>query len=243
MYLLVLGANSYIAQAIARKFADAERANLYLASRKLSLLQKKARDIEIRYPVKAVPLFFDAVDYGSHIEFYNRLDPKPEGVVLAFGYLGDQDLAQRSFHEAKRIVEANFIGAVSILEVVAADFEKRGHGFFIGISSAAGDRGRQSNYIYGSAKSALNTYLSGLRNRLHAKNIHVMTVLPGFVRTKMTDNLKLPGLLTAEPEAVAEDVYKGYQKGRDIVYTKWFWRWIMFIIRAIPEKVFKRTNI
>lgn len=243
MYLLVLGANSYIAQAIARKFAETEKANLYLASRKLSLLQKKARDIEIRYAVKAVPLFFDATDYGSHIEFYNRLDPKPEGVVLAFGYLGDQELAQRNFHEAKRIIETNFLGAVGILEVIAADFEKRGHGFFIGISSTAGDRGRQSNYIYGSAKSALSTYLSGLRNRLYAKNIPVMTVLPGFVRTKMTDNLKLPGLLTADPEEVAEDVYKGYKKGRDIIYTKWFWRWIMFIVRAIPEKVFKRTNI
>jgi len=242
MYLLVLGANSEVAQEIARKFAQAERANLYLASRDLELLQKGAHDIEIRYQVEAKSIFFDALDYASHAEFYEKLNPKPDGVILAFGYLGDQQKAQEDFYEAKKIIETNFLGAVSILEIIATDFERRHHGFIIGISSVAGERGRQSNYIYGSAKGALAVYLSGLRNRLYKHNVQVITLLPGFIRTKMTETLELPELLLSEPAEVAEDVYKAYQKGKDIVYTKWFWKWIMLVIKLMPEIVFKRLN-
>ncbi len=243
MILLLLGANSDIAKAIARKFAQAEQADLYLASRHLKALEKKAKDMEIRYQVEAKPLFFDATDYSSHLEFYENLHPKPDGVVLAFGYLGYQGKAQRDFREVEQIVEANFLGAASILEIVAADFEKRGHGFIIGISSVAGERGRQSNYIYGAAKGALTIYLSGLRNRLFNKNIRVLTVLPGYVHTKMTEGLDLPGPLTAEVEQLADDVYKAYKKGKDIIYCKWFWKWIMFIMKAVPERLFKRFRL
>jgi short-subunit dehydrogenase len=243
MNLLVLGANSDIARAIARRFAETEQANLYLASRQLETLRKKAKDIEIRYQVEVRALFFDATDYDSHLEFYQSLDPKPDGVVVAFGYLGDQLKAQHDFQEVERIVETNFLGAVSILGIVGPDFEKRGHGFIIGISSVAGQRGRQSNYVYGSAKGGLTVYLSGLRNRLCKHNVRVITVLPGFVQTKMTDNLNLPGLLTAKPEEVAEDIYGAYKKGKDVVYSKWFWKWIAFIIESIPEPLFKRLRL
>jgi short-subunit dehydrogenase len=130
-----------------------------------------------------------------------------------------------------------------MLEVIAADFEERGHGMIIGISSVAGERGRQSNYIYGSAKAGFNAYLSGLRNRLSKRGVHVMTVLPGFINTKMTASLDLPGLLTAQPEEVAEDIYKAFQKKKNFLYTKWFWRWIMLIIKYIPEPVFKRMGL
>ncbi len=241
MHLLVLGANSDIALAIARLFAQVESATLYLASRNMERLTRKAKDLEIRYQIRAVPLYFDATDYASHQEFYRTLDPKPDGVILAFGYLGLQERAQRVFQEAKSVVETNYLGAVSILEIIASDFEKRGFGFIIGISSVAGVRGRQSNYIYGSAKGALTVYLGGLRNRLFKHNVHVLTVLPGFVRTRMTEGLELPGMLTAEPEDVAEDVYKAYKKGKDIIYSKWFWRFIIRITTAIPETIFKRT--
>jgi len=243
MNILVLGANSDIAYAIAKKFAGEKKAGIYLASREMKTLQKKIKDLEIRFDVCATALSFDALAYDSHQAFYDTLNPKPDGVILAFGYLGDQEKAQREFKEAQKIIETNFTGSVSILEIVAADFQQRGKGFIIGIGSVAGERGRQSNYIYGSAKGAFSLYLSGLRNRLFSKNIHVMTVLPGFVQTKMTDHMDLPEILTALPEEVAENVYSAFKKSKNIIYTKWIWRWIMAIITHIPEFLFKRMKL
>ena len=243
MHLLILGANSDVAHAVAKKFAQTEKAHLYLASRDLELLDKRVKDIEIRYQVRAEALYFDATDYASHLIFYERLQPKPDGVVLAFGYLGDQASAQENFQEARKIFDINFLGAVSILEIIVADFDKKGHGFIIGFSSVAGERGRQSNYLYGAAKGALTVYLSGLRNRLSKRRVHIMTVIPGFVQTKMTEHLALPEKLLAQPEEVADDVHRAYQKGKDVVYSKWIWKWIMAVIRIIPERIFKRLRI
>jgi len=243
MHVLILGANSDVAQALARKFAQAERPQLTLASRDLELLEKQGRDLEIRFQVKARPVYFDATDFASHAGFYDSLDPKPDVVVLAFGYLGDQKRGQEDFGEAQRIIAVNFLGAVSILEIIARDFEARGHGFIIGISSVAGERGRQSNYLYGAAKGALALYLGGLRNRLHPRGVRVLTVLPGFVATKMTEHLDLPAKLLATPEEVADDVYRAYKKGKEIVYTKGLWKWIMRVIKMIPEKIFKRLSL
>jgi short-subunit dehydrogenase len=107
----------------------------------------------------------------------------------------------------------------------------------------AGDRGRQSNYVYGSAKAGLTAFLSGLRNRLAGKGVHVMTVKPGFVRTKMTENLDLPDALTASPEQVADAVFRGMEKRRSTVYILWMWRWIMLIIRHIPEFIFRKMKL
>jgi len=243
MHVLILGANSDMAQALARKFARAERPQLTLASRDLELLEKQGRDLEIRFQVKARPVYFDATDFASHAGFYDSLDPKPDVVVLAFGYLGDQKRGQEDFGEAQRIIAVNFLGAVSILEIIARDFEARGHGFIIGISSVAGARGRRSNYLYGAAKGALALYLGGLRNRLHPRGVRVLTVLPGFVATKMTEHLELPARLLATPEAAADDVYRAYKKGQEIVYTKGVWKWIMRVIKMIPEKIFKRLSL
>jgi len=183
------------------------------------------------------------LDYAGHPDFYHNLDPKPDAVVFTAGYLGDQGLAQKDFGETRKIIETNFLGAVSILEIIAADFEAKGRGLIIGVSSVAGERGRQSNYLYGAAKSALTTFLSGLRNRLYPSHVRVMTVLPGFVRTRMTEGMKLPKVLIIEPGQVAEDVYRATKTGKDIVYTGWFWRWIMKIIRNIPETIFKKMNL
>ena len=243
MNLLILGANSDIAYAIANQFAKQEKSDLYLASRNLELLDKKVEDLKIRHDVKVRAFEFDAGAYETHADFYHRLDPKPDVVVMAFGYLGDQAIAQENFNETRRIIDTNYTGAVSLLEVIAADFEKRGAGCIIGISSVAGDRGRQSNYIYGSAKGAFSTYLDGLRNRLNRSKVHVMTVKPGFVNTKMTADLNLPGLLTAATGQVAQDIYQAYLKSKNTLYTLWFWRWIMVIIRMIPEPIFKRMQL
>jgi decaprenylphospho-beta-D-erythro-pentofuranosid-2-ulose 2-reductase len=243
MNLLILGANSAVAQELGKLFAQNEHANIVMGSRTMDLLEKSCTDIKIRYNVEAKYVLFDATDYDSHISIYEKLDPKPDGIVLAFGYLGDQDLAQQDFREARKIIETNYLGAVSILEIIAADFARRNHGFIIALSSVAGDRGRQSNYLYGSAKGALTIYLSGLRNRLYKNNVRVIAVLPGMIRTKMTDHLDLPDRLLAEPEEIAQDIYQGFKKGKDIIYTKWYWKIIMTIIKLIPEKIFKMMSL
>ena len=241
-HILILGATSDIAKALAHKFAD-QGYNLTLAARESERLAEVVTDLEIRHNVKAEAVEFDALSYESHANFYNNLTAKPDVVVCVFGYLGNQQAAQSEFSEAEQIINANYTGAVSIVNIIANDFEQRKSGSIVGISSVAGDRGRQSNYLYGSAKAALTAYLSGLRNRLSKSNVHVITVKPGFVRTKMTSGLPLPGPVTAKPEQVANDVFKAYQKQSNQVYTLWMWQYLMLIIRHIPEPIFKRMSL
>jgi len=241
-YVLIIGAKSDIAKATAREYAK-NGYDLYLAARNSNELEEFAKDVTVRTQrtVKIVEL--NILDYKSHQAFYDRLEEKPLGVISAIGYLGDQEKAQSDFDEAQQIMDTNYTGVVSLFNIIADDFENRRSGFMVGISSVAGDRGRKSNYIYGSAKAALTAYLSGLRNRLYDAQVHVMTVKPGFVATKMTEGMDLPEKLTARPEEVAEDIYNAQQKGKSVIYTKWIWRWVMLIIRNIPEFQFKKMSI
>ena len=147
------------------------------------------------------------------------------------------------FNETKTVIDSNFTGIVSILNIFANYFEEKEGGFIVAVSSVAGDRGRRSNYIYGSAKAALTTYLSGLRNRLCSKNVNVMTVTPGFVATKMTKNLDLPDLITVSPSYVGKKIFKMQQKKSDQIYIPGYWYFIMLFIKLIPERVFKKLNI
>jgi len=241
-WLLVLGANSDIAVVTARRFAK-EGWNVYLASRGMSNLLNAAADLRLRYEVEVKEVPFDATDFNTHSNFYAELQPKPSGVLVAFGYLGDQSEAQNRFSVARKIIESNYLGAVSVLEVIAEDFEMKGSGFIVGISSVAGDGGRASNYIYGSAKAGFSAYLSGLRHRLYKSGVHVMTVKPGFVSTKMTAGMDLPKRLLATPFEVAEIIYRGVQASRNTVYVKKVWRLIMLVITHLPEKIFKKTNL
>jgi decaprenylphospho-beta-D-erythro-pentofuranosid-2-ulose 2-reductase len=241
-WLLVLGAKSDIGKAVAHKFAQ-NGFDIMLAARDNRDLENDIKDLKIRFGIRAIALQFDALDTGSHNNLLKDLPDRPSGVVCVVGYLGDQKIAELDFKEARRIIDTNYTGCVSALNVIANDFELRNEGFIIGISSAAGERGRQSNYIYGSAKAAFTAYLSGLRNRLSKTKVHVMTVKPGFVKTKMTEKMDLPPLLTAQPDEVAGDIYKAWKNGRDVIYTKWFWRYIMMIIRNIPERIFKKLNL
>ncbi len=243
MNILILGANSDIGYAIAKEFSQTEKATIHLASRNQDQLNKKKLDLKSRYSVDVYTYSFDGSNYHSHHDFYQSLRSKPDVVIVSFGYLGNQQTAQDDFKEAHKIIESNYIGVTSILEVIANDMEKNRHGCIIGISSVAGDRGRQSNYLYGSAKAGLTAYLSGLRNRLKASNVSVITVLPGFARTKMTQDLDLPEKLTASPEKIAKDVYIAYKKNKPVIYTLWIWRYIMIIIKMIPEKIFIKLNI
>ncbi|RMF02661.1 MAG: SDR family oxidoreductase [Chloroflexi bacterium] len=241
-HVLILGAASDMAQALAYKFA-AEGFDITLAARNSGRLADVAPDLEIRHGISAGVAEFDALGFAGHADFYTNLPHPPDVVICVFGYLGTQETAQSNFAEAKKIIDTNYTGAVSILNIVANDFEQRGSGTIIGISSVAGDRGRQSNYLYGSAKAAFTAYLSGLRNRLAKKNVHVLTVKPGFVRTKMTAGMPLPGPVTAKPSRVAADVFAAFQKQRNVVYTMRIWQLIMLLIRHIPEPIFKRLNL
>ena len=240
--ILILGATSDMAQAIAKKYAG-EGWNLILAARNLAMLEPVAGDLSVRSNAEVSMVEFDAKDFQSHQKFYDALSIKPDAVICVFGYMGDQIKARTDFEEVQKTINVNYTGMVSILNIVAADFEKRGQGSIAAVSSVAGDRGRQSNYIYGSSKAGLTAYLAGLRNRLVASGVHVMTVKPGFCRTKMTENLELPSALTAEPEQVANAIFQGLEKKRNTVYTLWMWRWIMLMIRHIPEFIFKKMGM
>ncbi len=241
-YILILGAKSDIGKAVAHSFAE-KGFNLYLAGRNKGEISKEAGDIRLRHNVECEALEFDALNVESHNRFYSALKEKPEGVIVVFGYLGNHDKAKQDFQETRRIIDSNFTGAVSILNIVAEDFEKRKSGVIAGISSVAGDRGRQSNYFYGAAKAALTAYLSGLRQRLSKSNVHVLTIKPGFVATRMTEGMALPPALTATPRHVARDILKAYIKRKNVIYTSSVWRLIMLIIRHIPEAIFKKTQI
>ncbi len=240
--VLILGASSDIARAIARKFGS-EGWSLLLAGRDVELLSRDAADFRLRYKVDVEAFGFDAVAFESHARFWDSLPGKPEGVICVFGYLGGQKVSERNWDEAKKAIDTNFTGAVSILNIAANDFEERKSGFIIGISSVAGDRGRMSNYIYGSAKAGFTAYLSGLRARLSKSEVKVMTVKPGFVATRMTEGMSTPALLTATPQQVAADVMRAYKRGKPVVYTRWFWKYIMLIIVHIPERVFRKLKL
>jgi len=156
--------------------------------------------------------------------------------------LGDQAKAQVIWDEARLILETNFTGCVSALNILANHFELKRTGFICAITSVAGDRGRQSNYHYGAAKAGLSVYLQGLRNRLFPAGVNVITVKPGFVDTRMTYGR--PGLfLLASPESVAQGIFRAIVKGKSVVYLPWFWRPIMLIVRSIPETIFKRLKM
>lgn len=240
--VLIIGGTSDIGFAIAKEFSH-NGFDITLLGRDNDRLKSNASDLNIRYGVNADYYFLDIENLTSIDEFLNQYNQSPDGIVYTIGYLGNQPLAQNDFEEAKKLMDINFTNAMKLLNHFANQFEQRQSGFMIGISSVAGDRGRQSNYIYGAAKAALTTYLSGLRNRLASKNVQVITVKPGFVRTKMTAGLPLSNLMTAEPEAVAHDVVKSLKHHKDVIYTKSLWKYIMCVIKALPEKIFKKTNL
>lgn len=241
-YILILGAGSGIAKALGYIFAK-NGYNIYLAGRNSEELSSYAGKLEEEFQIKADVLLFDALDFSSHRAFYSNLKEKPFGIVCTFGYLGDQKKAQEDFFETLKIINTNYTGCVSILDIIANDLEQRRQGFIIGISSVAGDRGRRSNYIYGSAKAGFTAYLSGLRSRLFKSNVQVLTVKPGFIATKMTEKLNLPEKLTINPDVAANDIFTALQKKKDVIYTKHIWKYIMFIIKYIPERVFKRLAL
>lgn len=240
--VLLLGASSDMAMAIAKKFA-AEGYNIQLAARSISRLSALQSDITVRYKVSCTLHEFNALQFDGHQAFFDELPIKPDITFCIFGYLGENETARKDWRETEKIIHTNYTGAVSILNVVSNYYTQQHKGVIAGISSVAGERGRQSNYMYGSAKAGFTAYLSGLRNRMFPEGVHVVSIQPGFVYTRMTENLKLPPLLTATPEDIADGAYKAVIKKKNTVYIKWFWKWIMMIIKLVPEPVFKKLKL
>jgi len=243
--VLILGATSGIARAVCHGLAR-QKHDLVLAGRDLEELRKIAADLNLRHGVRTETLHFDALDFAGHPAFFQdcvkAAGGSLHGVVLCHGYLAPQATAQQDFDEARRMIDVNYTSAVSVLEQAAAYLETQKSGFLCAISSVAGDRGRQSNYLYGSTKAALNVYLEGLRVRMAKAGVSVTTVKPGFVDTRMTRGMK--GMfLVAQPERVARDICRAIRRGRAVVYTPWFWWGIMTIIRRIPDFLFKRMKL
>lgn len=241
--VLILGPTSAIARATAVAFAK-QQYNIYLAGRDLEENSRIASDLTIRFNIKVYQGFFDAEKIDTHQAFFTNVLNETGGIVgivYAIGYMTDS-AAMRNTQQLQRITTINFTAAASILSISADYFESQNNGFIIGISSVAGDRGRQSNYPYGAAKGALSIFLQGLRNRLTPSNVRVITIKPGFVDTAMT--FGLPGLfLVASPDKVGMVIANTINKKKDIVYVPWFWRYIMLIIKSIPEFIFKKLKL
>lgn len=249
-FYLVAGGTSAMARAIGLRIAE-RGDGLVLAGRDLTACGRAARDIEIRSGSPCLSMVLDITDVAAMPAFLKQLEEaihaengELHGLILAAGTLGDEAAAQAGNTAAQQsIFASNFTGPAALLEHVAAILSARGRGEIVAIGSVAGDRGRQSNYTYGSAKGALHLFAQGLRNRLYAKGVHVLTVKPGFTHTPMTAGMALPELLTGTPESVARDVMRALERRRDVIYTGGIWRWIMFAIRCIPERVFKRMSL
>ena len=243
--VVILGPTSAIARAVAGELAAKGHA-LVLAGRDTEEIETIATDLRVRHavPVHAIP--WDATYFDTHAERVEAcaelLDGSIEGVVLCSGYMPEQEDAQTDWDTARRTIEVTYTGSVSMLNLFATRFESQRRGFICAIGSVAGDRGRQSNYLYGSAKAGLSAYLEGLRNRMFHAGVHVLTVKPGFVDTAMTWGLD--GMfLMASPETVGRRIVRAIEKRRNVLYVPWFWRYIMLIIRHIPESVFKRMRM
>lgn len=240
--VLILGAASDMARATARAFAAKGHA-IQLAAREAPRLEGDKADLETRYGVTVTLHSFDATDIAGHAAFIDALPEVPQVAVCAVGTMGEQAENAADPQRAAEVMRANFEGPATLLGEIANRMEARGSGTIVGISSVAGLRGRASNYVYGSAKAGFTAFLSGLRNRLAQKGVHVVTVLPGFVATAMTEGMDLNPKLTAQPAEVADAIVKAVETGRNVVYVRRIWQVIMAIIRTIPEPIFKKTSL
>lgn len=241
---VIIGATSAIAEETARLLAD-QGDTLLLVARNQQRLEAVSSDLRVRSGTQVETLVADVNDYHRHEEIISTATQQLGGLdvlLIAHGTLPDQSACQQSFDETRRELETNALSVISLLTLAAEHFEAQRSGTIAAISSVAGDRGRKNNYIYGSAKGMVSLFMQGLRNRLHAAGVQVLTIKPGFVDTPMTEAFD-KGLLWASPQRVAHDINRAIGRGCDIIYTPWFWRYIMLIIRLTPERLFKRLSL
>ncbi|MDH5369267.1 MAG: SDR family oxidoreductase [Gammaproteobacteria bacterium] len=242
--ILILGATSAIAKHTARLFA-ADEHNLYLVARNKDKLSSMKQDMLVRGAKDVNYESLDLADDKQHEKLVSRVTETmgPIDIVLiAYGTLTEQNSSSANYANTLKELQINCLSVISLLTILANQFEQQKSGSIAVITSPSGDRGRQSNYIYGTAKGALTIFLQGLRNRLTKSNVHVLTIKPGFVDTPMTKDFK-KGFLWVNPDVISKGIYNAIKKKKEVVYLPFFWRYIMFIIRIIPEKIFKHLKL
>ncbi|MEQ1352660.1 MAG: SDR family oxidoreductase [Candidatus Acidiferrum sp.] len=242
--VVILGATSGIAQEVQRMLIK-EGVELLLVARNSERLLAIAADLGTRGAVNVATLAADLADVSAHENLLAHVQeqlPEFDTILLAYGTRLDQEQCRHSVPMALQELHTNFISAAALLTVFADYFEERKSGCIAAITSVAGERGRRSNYVYGSAKGALSLFLQGLRSRLYASGVRVITIKPGPVDTAMTDGME-KGSMFADPRDVAKDICRAMEKrSPEILYTPWKWKYVMAIVRAIPEGLFKRLN-
>lgn len=243
--VVIFGATSAVAVEVGRIYAQ-ERAHILLVGRREQALNDIAVDLETRGALQTTALVYDLADFTRHDELisaiFDNID-EPNTFLFANGTLPDQKACEESYDHALVAIEQNALSQISLLTRLANVVEQRKAGTIAVITSVAGDRGRQSNYIYGAAKGFLTRYIEGLGHRLAKSGVKVVDIKPGFIDTPMTKHLDKGGPLWATPEQVAEDIVKAINKGKHVKYTPWFWYFIMMVIRCVPTTIFKKTSL
>lgn len=242
--VLIIGGTSAIAVATARLFAR-QGDRLFLVGRTEQKLRVVADDLRMCGAEYVGTSVLDVNEFEQHVTMLQKAAKQLDGfdtALIAHGTLSDQNACEATFGEALGELRTNFISVISLLTHVANQFEQQGYGTIAVISSVAGDRGRQSNYLYGTAKGAISTFLQGLRARLHKAGVRVVTLKLGCVDTPMTAHMP-KHMLYAQPETVAKGIYRAINSKRDVTYIPWFWRPIMLIINSMPEQLFKRLQL
>jgi len=243
--IVVFGATSAIGQEVSRLHAP-HTSHFVLCARSVDKLEVVAADIRSRGDARVSTYVVDFGDPSSYSELVGEITAQSESVDAWYFFHGDlpeQQSCEASLTECKAAFQVNLLSILDLLNPIANYMEKQKSGAIVAVSSVAGDRGRKSNYVYGTAKGALSIYLQGLRNRLASSRVTVLDVRPGFVKTPMTAHLENDGVLWASPDTIAAEIVAGVEKKSDVIYTPGYWRLIMFVIRAIPEKLFKRLSL
>jgi hypothetical protein len=242
--ILIIGASSSIAEHCARLFA-ARGDSLYLVARNQEKLNSLQKDLSVRGAFKVLTYVMDANDCKSHSKMLDNAEVTLDGidtVLIAHGTLSNQKKCEQNAELTIQEINTNGLSAIALLTDIANRFEARGKGTSAVISSVAGDRGRSSNYVYGSAKAMVTTFTSGLRQRLYKSNVSVVTIMPGFVDTPMTAAFK-KGPLWATPSKAAKAIIKAIDKRNEEVYVPGFWGLVMLIVKLIPNGIFKKMNL
>ena len=241
--MIILGSNSEISQAFVEKALEANEkySTIYLFTSNKETTEKFAKHLDVKFLQQTEVIELDlraVIDYTKFDYISSDL------LFCATGYLGEG--TEEGLYDQKNtelIIDINYAKLVPVLTFFAKKMERQRAGTMIVLSSVAGERGRQSNFIYGSAKAGLTAYLSGLRNYMFERKVHVLTIKPGFMDTKMTEGLPLNPKLTATPKQAAEAIYKAYKSGKNVAYILPIWRIIMLIIKNIPEFIFKKLKL
>lgn len=242
--VLIVGASSAIAEATARLWA-ARGAALFLVGRNAARVETLAADLRVRGAASVGCFVMDATDRAAHAAMVEAASAALGGLdvaLIAHGTLPDQKACEASVELTLQEIDNNGLSVIALATLLGAQFAAQGHGTLAAISSVAGDRGRQSNYVYGAAKGMVSLFMQGLRNRLAKQGVQVLTIKPGFVDTPMTAVFK-KGALWAQPGDIARGILRAIEQGKDEVYLPGFWRLIMLIIRHIPERIFKKLSL